>query len=1176
MSNPQKILGRIDAGTIRILDLSGIRTHWDIYRRDGSTAGLDSFDDLVELLVERRDALSSVEEVRLAESELDELPAFLDAMPRLKVLDLYRNNFEALPSAEALARFPQLESLRLNENRITHLSESVLQLTSLRSLDLGNNPKLSELPTYVAKLESLSRLSIIDTGIRHVPLEVIEMESLEVLDWRKVPLETIAGIPTKTIPNGVIASGLSAFRAYRHELGDGPAQPGDEVKVVVVGDGGAGKTTLLDNLHFNPRPYSSGKRDSTPGLKIHTRLGFDELDRRLERAVRVNAWDFGGQGPYRFAQQLFCTPGAVYIFVTTPPGVRSEAEPYGHTYWLRMIAALSDPETQEAGAIVHVVTHANPDGSSDRPGPSRAAGLAKSVCELFPNVSAPFPVSFLRDTGFEGARDAIFSRISRAKTAHANIPYEWRQVRDILRELTQPGNGEPKRRSISIDEYELICAENGLPDQGSMKGLLEYLNESGALLHFANIQAARNRLHLDPDWIRDAVFAVLDYDGAIERGWIQESDLEALRRERGLSRTECDELVLTMRELGLCYYDKKRQLDVFPALLPARPEETPPPSTDGPAVSVHWRFRPLLPAGFLVRYMASRYDGSNFEPEWRDSVVLDFDRAHIELTEHWQRHEVLVRISGPDGLNEFLGNVRRRMLAICDDFREIGMKSLEVIEELPCSCSVCRASETAAMLPLDYVLGSESGRLLLCRNQGRPARAEILGGYTLSPQDDPSARTLFLSFRTDPDGVVADEWEHELTHRRTPEFKGARIRVIKQEGNPTSLSTEAFIQDVSRADGLLLFKSVHSMSSRWVHLEIREALQSELPIFVVAVDSSAFDEDLEQRARDEMLRALAELRSKPRSDTNDRDIEQYEIALENLSRHFLALADPTQKGRPDARSRRTRRSDRVGLSSDHGVDVIEAISLQESRAEVFAQAEAHNAIAVRSLYPAPARRLLARPGALGKAALATMSAGWLRPLWNDPDALLELIDALPTSPIPKFCALPSFAFEATGTRWPSISVLEHRLFELEGGTGSRPPTDTLEPADVGELAEAQPYLDEYGGADYLAHVAEHEPTACIREHGRLVGWGWVHEDRTIGALRVDATSRRRGLGRRLARDLASRLRARGERAVGHVSPWNPASLALMNSVGATDTLQVDGWARERSNEDLEAFRSGRF
>ena len=44
-----------------------------------------------------------------------------------------------------------------------------------------------------------------------------------------------------------------------------------------------------------------------------TSRGFDELDRVAGRPIRVNAWDFGGQGKYRIVQQLFCTPQAIDV-----------------------------------------------------------------------------------------------------------------------------------------------------------------------------------------------------------------------------------------------------------------------------------------------------------------------------------------------------------------------------------------------------------------------------------------------------------------------------------------------------------------------------------------------------------------------------------------------------------------------------------------------------------------------------------------------------------------------------------------------------------------------------------------------------------------------------------------------------------------------------------------------
>lgn len=245
----------------------------------------------------------------------------------------------------------------------------------------------------------------------------------------------------------------------------------------------------------------------------------------------------------------------------------------------------------------------------------------------------------------------------------------------------------------------------------------------------------------------------------------------------------------------------------------------------------------------------------------------------------------------------------------------------------------------------------------------------------------------------------------------------------------------------------------------------------------------------------------------------------------------------------------------------------------------FRRSPKHNPLTLAKLWQDGGRRqLLSCPKLLERAALLPGENGWYQCLYNDVEALVELIARLPKSPPPKLVAAPEETKRILSHRWPGIHFNDHQVYTLDR---ERLPTDpkplsTLRAGDLGELLRRQPYVDEYGGASYLAHRIATGLSSCVRKDGRLVAWGLVQDDGSIGFLRVVESHRSRGLGAAVGIDLAARAVSAGLRPLAHVSTLNRASLALVERCGARPLGRVETWARYRSRAEIEAYERGAF
>ena len=120
-------------------------------------AWADAHDISAEILPREREALLSLDILKLNRHGLRDLPPEIGQLRNLRVLDLSDNDLRELPAE--IGNLLKLQRLEISNNQLTQLPKSIGQLQQLQTLDLGDN-QLSILSDRIRGLSQLQWLNL--------------------------------------------------------------------------------------------------------------------------------------------------------------------------------------------------------------------------------------------------------------------------------------------------------------------------------------------------------------------------------------------------------------------------------------------------------------------------------------------------------------------------------------------------------------------------------------------------------------------------------------------------------------------------------------------------------------------------------------------------------------------------------------------------------------------------------------------------------------------------------------------------------------------------------------------------------------------------------------------------------------------------------------------------------
>uniref|UniRef100_A0A8C4WWK7 Multifunctional ROCO family signaling regulator 1 n=1 Tax=Eptatretus burgeri TaxID=7764 RepID=A0A8C4WWK7_EPTBU len=238
---------------------------------------------------------ANLENVMLDGNSLDALPDAFDRLRRLKILNLSSNSFSVFPAV--LLDVVNLEELYLSRNVLVTVPEGIDSLQKLTILWLDNN-HLRCLPDRLVQLATLEELILQGNRIAILPDEFGKLCNLRVLNFK--------GNPLIQPPYEVCVKGVPYIAAYQKELHNQRPKTRPRLKLVVLGAKGSGKTLLKNCL-------TGSCRDDCQVNDADVSVAYWNANSDKQTVFIV--YDFSGSHRYELLQELFLSPGALYVLV---------------------------------------------------------------------------------------------------------------------------------------------------------------------------------------------------------------------------------------------------------------------------------------------------------------------------------------------------------------------------------------------------------------------------------------------------------------------------------------------------------------------------------------------------------------------------------------------------------------------------------------------------------------------------------------------------------------------------------------------------------------------------------------------------------------------------------------------------------------------------------------------
>jgi internalin A len=556
--------------------------------------------------------ISQLTYVDLSSNQLSKLPPEIINLPQISWLSLADNKLTQLPSG--IGKLSQLKQLVLSDNQLSELLPEVANLSQLTHLILNNN-QLTQLPRKIVNLSQLKSLELRNNRLSEIPLEIAQLVHLTRLDLRGNPLPIPPEILDKVTEPSTILN-------YYQELQKAQSKKSlNEIKILVVGQGGVGKTSLIKRLmdeSINP------DEKKTEGINVSKRIL--SLDKENEKNVQVNIWDFGGQEIMHATHQFFLTKRSIYLLVLDN---RADQEANRVEYWLKIIDSFSD------NSPIIIVGNKKDQHILD---------IDKQALSKHFNIKSFVETSCVNNEGIDKLKQTIITEIGLLPHIRDEIPLSWFLVKQKIEAMSKTEN------YIPYEEFEDICQQEGISEELSQRTLLGFLHDLGVVLNFQDDPRLADKNILNPKWITDAVYKILnDHELIVEsKGVLRRDKMKDILDLQKYPINKHIFILDMMRKFELCFPIDEDYTYLIPDLLPREEIDT---GNWENASIFHYHY-PILPSSIISRFIVRLNQYISKNTYWRSGVVLSYEGKNRALIKADYREGDKVISIYVDGLQE--------------------------------------------------------------------------------------------------------------------------------------------------------------------------------------------------------------------------------------------------------------------------------------------------------------------------------------------------------------------------------------------------------------------------------------------------------------------------------------------------------------------------------------------
>jgi len=571
---------------------------------------------------------------------LTALPPEIGQLTSLQTLDLGNNQLTALPPE--VWRLPCLRNLNISGNPLPEIPPELWQKKDWEALGLGKL-RLTALPPEIGQLTSLQTLNLPNNQLTALPPEIGQLTNLQNLYLQNNQLTALppeigqlTNLKRLNLHDNPLTLALLR-RLLEDELRVDDAQEIFAFYRRIWQEGRAlGEARVL----FVGQP-GAGKTSLVHRLSDNSYMENRPTTLTVEtQALPLGAriahlWDFGGQDFMHATHPLFFSARCVYVLVLN---VRHTYEQNRVEYWLRTIRAFGGNSP-----VIVVGNHADVQGHLlDLP--------QNRLQREFPNILTFVQTSAKESTGIDALRAALEQAVE--SLPHVRVLFAAPHLR-VKEALEQE---KTHRDIIPYERYAELCKAQGIENRADQATLLELLHDLGVVLDFRDERGeplSREGI-LNPNWVTKAIYNLI-------------TDKEVRGEAAGRLTPEMARRILRDYEAPqrrLILELLQRFELAYPAgeawYLPNAMRQDEPPEAAAEAWKEALAFEyeySQLPESVITRFIVRAHEHIADGLVWRWGVILAWQGNRALVRANVAERRVEIRVGGAE-------NTRREMLAL--------------------------------------------------------------------------------------------------------------------------------------------------------------------------------------------------------------------------------------------------------------------------------------------------------------------------------------------------------------------------------------------------------------------------------------------------------------------------------------------------------------------------------